>query len=248
MEFTERLIVLRVGSFKEADQWVRLLSPTRGIFSAFAFGGSKSRKRFSGCIDLFNEVVFHVKGNGQGEYLALQEGTLIKGPDRLRRDWRRMGIAVNCSHFMESFQINAEGAADACGIFTALLNRLEEDDEISQLLPIFFRARLAFGQGFALDPHFCSVCGKPWAGTDFAVLPINESGLMCRNCAPDYGQRFVLQPQTLSVLRHVLVNPLEAWSLSGFDELFLKECARAIDGFLQYNIGIQWDKGRFRRG
>lgn len=248
MEFSDKTIVLRVGTFREADLWVRLLSASRGIFSAFAFGGSKSRRRFSGCLDLFNEVIFQVKSDKQGEYLTLQEGVLIKGPSRLRTDWRRMGIAVNCSHFLESFQIVPDGAADAHALFTSLLNALEEHETIPALLPIFFRARLAAGQGYALDADYCAICGKHREPGEEAVLPVNASGLMCRSCAPYGGQRFVLGPQALALLGHVLERPLEDWNIESFSGETQNQCARAVDGFLQFSTGLYWDRGRFRRG
>lgn len=251
MEFSDRTIVLRVGTFREADLWVRLLSASRGVFNAFAFGGSKSRRRFSGCLDLFNEVIFHVKSDKQGEYLTLQEGVLLKGPLRLRRDWRRMGVAMNCAHFLEAFQVTPDGALEAHTLFNSLLNALEENEEIPALLPIFFRARLAAGQGYALDPDYCAVCGKARAPAEDAVLPVNSSGLMCRSCAHPglgAGQRFVLGPQALGLLQHLFSRPLDEWNMHGFSSETQNQCARAIDGFLQFNAGLYWDKGRFRRG
>ena len=250
MEFNDRCIVLRVGTFREADLWVRLLSASRGVFSAFAFGGSKSRRRFSGCLDLFNEVVFHVKSDKQGEYLTLQEGVLIKGPSRLRRDWRRMGMAVNCAHFLESFQISPDGAAEAHILFSSLLNAMEENEKIPSLLPIFFRARLASGQGYALEPGFCAACGKKRETGAEAVLPVNSSGLMCRSCAAtgfSGGQRFILSPYSLELLEHIFLLPLDEWDLDKFSSEAQNQCARAIDGFLQFSTGIYWDRGRFRK-
>lgn len=250
MEFTDRCIILRLGGFREADLWVRLLSPARGVFSAFAFGGSRSRRRFSGCLDLFNEVHFQVKSSGQGGYLALQEGVLLRGPDRLRRDWRRLGIAVNCALFLESFSVNADGAAAAHRLFADLLNTLESDAPSFPLLPIFFRARLACGQGYALSPEHCNICGQSWDDLGEAVLSMHESGLICRDCARREqigGRRYNLGAEALSGLRHILRQPLHTWHQMPAGEAGQKECARAVDSFLQYNTGLQWANGRFRR-
>ena len=265
MEFTDRSIVLRLGGFREADLWVRLLSPTRGIFSAFAFGGSKSRRRFSGCLDLFNEVHFHVKSSGQSGYLALQEGTLLRGPDRLRRDWRKLGVAVNCSLFLESFCLGggpgavdtadwtdgADGAARSHNLFVQLLNALESDAPASPLLPIFFRARLAFEQGYALSPQGCSFCGQAWEAGSQAALLLGEHGLICRDCAARLNsgaRRFNLGPESLAALRHILEQPLQDWRDMPAPEQGQKECARAADAFLQFHTGLHWSRGRFRRG
>lgn len=56
MEWTDTALVLHVGRFREADLWVRLLAPGQGLVTAFAFGGSKSRRRFTGCLDVFNLI------------------------------------------------------------------------------------------------------------------------------------------------------------------------------------------------
>lgn len=245
MEFTDRTIVLRLGGFKEADLWVRLLSPERGVFSAFAFGGSKSRKRFSGCLDLFNEVRFYVKSGARPEYLALQEGELLRGPERLRRDWRRLGVAVNCSLFLESFCPGMEGADRSFALFSDLLNTLEHCGEVPEMLPIFFRARLAFEHGYALSPDSCAICGKPWAQTDGAVLPVNESGLVCRRCAATGSQRFTMGPESLEALRQILELPVSGWGGMSASLKGQRECARAVDGFLQYSTGLYWHRGRF---
>lgn len=249
MEFTEQAIVLRLGGFKEADLWVRLLSPRRGVFSAFAFGGSKSRRRFSGCLDLFNEVIFQVKS--QGEYLALQEGLLVKGPDLLRRDWRRLGIAVNCALFLESFCKGPDKAAEIHALFVSLLNTLESGTPCTSLLPIFFRIRLAFEQGYALDPQTCSLCGEPFSETPDgqAVLPLQENGLLCRRCAAKSpaGPRFALSRESLAVLRHILETPVAEWHLPPAGEDSQKECVRALEAFLQHHTGLAWERGGFRK-
>ena len=113
MEWTDTALVLRVGRFRETDLWLRLLSCHRGVFSAFAFGGSRSRRRFCGCLDLLNTVSCRVKSTRNGSYLALQEGVLIRGPRRLRSDWRRLGIAMNCARFLETLGVTREGASAA---------------------------------------------------------------------------------------------------------------------------------------
>ena len=54
MQWTDDALVLRIGKFREADMWVRFLARDKGLVTAFAFGGSRSRRRFTGCLDAFN--------------------------------------------------------------------------------------------------------------------------------------------------------------------------------------------------
>ncbi|MCA1743041.1 MAG: recombination protein O N-terminal domain-containing protein, partial [Desulfovibrionales bacterium] len=70
MHFSEKVLITRTGRFKEYDLWVRFLSPSMGIMTGFAFGGCKSRRRFSGCLDTLNLVLFKASTGSRGQYLT----------------------------------------------------------------------------------------------------------------------------------------------------------------------------------
>lgn len=247
MEFSERVLLLHVGKFKESDLWVRFLSPTRGILTAFAFGGSRSRRRFIGCLDIFNEVSVKVVPSGRGAYLALHEGVLVKGPSRLRGDLPRLGMAANCAAFLQTLGVGPEGAASAHFLLRHTLNLLEEEDALPSLLPFFFRARLAFDQGYALEMSRCSMCGKPLRQID-ACLLLREGQFVCGSCSSSQqGQRLFLGPQALAILHNVRVLPPASWGGFQLPPPVARECARIIDGFIQYHVGISWENGRFVR-
>ena len=120
MEFSEQALVLKVGRFREIDAWVRLVSPVRGIYTAFAFGGLKSRRRFLGCLDPLNQVRFMVRRSGRTGYHCLTEARLLASPTGLRHDPGRLGIAVNCLKFFEAVQSGPPGAAEAYALLRAV--------------------------------------------------------------------------------------------------------------------------------
>lgn len=247
MEFSERVLLLHVGKFKESDLWVRFLSPTRGILTAFAFGGSRSRRRFIGCLDLFNEVNVKVCPSGRGAYLALHEGVLIKGVSRLRADMSRLGMAANCAAFLQTFGVTHEGARAAYALFHQTLHLLEEEEGPPGLLPLFFRARLAFDQGYALETRQCSICGK-FFEEENAYLLLRDGQFACRFCSSSQpGQRIVLGPQALEALDKTKALSPAFWGELRLAPAVARECARVIDGFIQYHVGICWENGRFVR-
>ena len=249
MEFSEKVLVLQVGKFKEADLWVRLLSPTRGLISAFAFGGSRSRRRFVGCLDIFNEVNVRISTSNRTTYLALQEGVLIRGVTRLREDWQRFGLAVNCVRFLQSFGVGPEGAGEAVFLVREILRLLEEQESIPRLLPLFFRGRLAFDQGYALEVNRCSRCGRDFsAEEDAAYLILREGCVVCPSCCGHRSEQLLpLRQETLGVLRDIRTVPPSQWAGILPSPHAAREFARAVDGFIQYHVGIAWDRGRFVR-
>jgi DNA repair protein RecO (recombination protein O) len=248
MEFSEKVLLLQVGKFKESDLWVRFLSPTRGLLSAFAFGGCRSRKRFVGCLDVFNEVSVRVTCSARNPYLALQEGVLIKGTTRLRRDWSRFGLAVNCVRFLQTFGVDADGAANTLFLMRQTLQLLEESDTLPRLLPLFFRARLAFDNGYSVETTRCSRCGTSISSL-WARLLLNEGLIVCRMCAQaGNGDRGLpLGREALETLAAVKTLPPVLWGSIVLSSSGAREFAIAVDGFIQYHIGISWEKGRFIR-
>ena len=260
MEWSDTALVLRLGRFRESDIWVRMLTRRHGIVSAFAFGGSRSRRRFAGCLDLFNELRISTRTTGNGLYLSLQEGMLIKGPRRLRTDWQRLGMLMNCVRFMEALGVPPDGSASAFSLLRDTLLLLEQAEKVEELLPALFRLRLASDQGYAPSLGKCAVCGNPVV--DLAGFLVTEGVVACSDCLPERKAWVPLHAASLDALQQVQEKSPLHWNFvaegqverdtSGADVFFLtpagrRECARAIDGFVQYHLGLIWDRGMFRR-
>lgn len=251
MEFNDRVLILRVGRFRETDLWVRFLSPKRGLISAFAFGGSRSKRRFSGCLDLFNEVLFSVKTTRNGMYNALQEGVLVRAPRALRDDWRRMGVAVNCSKFVEAFGIAPDGAAKAYALLTEMLELFEEEQPTANF-PLLFRAKMAFDQGYAVDLVRCSQCGLPLAGSSRLGFHVREGSFFCASCLEkERGRNFLpVGHETLDALTHVQEYSPIRWTggaLSALSPRGQRDCAQVVDAFIEHHVGLRWHNNRFIR-
>ncbi len=248
MENTEETLILTVGRFREADMWVRLFSSSRGAFTAFAFGGSRSRRRFCGCLDTLNRVRFRIGSDKTGSYLCLKEGVLIKAPSRLRQDWARLGVAVNCLKFLEALPIGPEGAAAAYALCSETLDTLEDAEEISPLFPLLFRAKLAFQQGFAPGLDSCAWCGATVREAEEACFLVEEGGVACVAC-PEEGQgpRVRVGRDGLDALAFVHATGPACWPAMPLSSEARRECARIVDGFVQYHLGLAWDRGSFRK-
>lgn len=247
MEWNDTALVLHMGRFRETDIWLRLLSRRHGIIQAFAFGGSRSRKRFSGCLDILNTVSCRVKSTRNGNYLTLEEGVLLRGPQRLRSDWTRLGLAMNCIRFLDTLGVTQDGAPGAFVLIAESLACLEHENPPHALFPLFFRLRLASEQGFAPALDSCAQCG----GTvDEGTFLMDEGQTVCGRCsAPRVMNRYAVEISSrgLDVLRKVQQESPAHWNAFALSLADRRACARAIDGFVQYHLGIAWEGGRFRR-
>jgi len=247
-EWADQAIVLRLGPFREADLWLKLLCRKHGLLTLFAFGGSRSRKRFCGCLDVFNSLQCRIKTSGRGGFLNLEEAVLLSGPQQLRTCWSRMGLATNCLRFVEAMGVNAEGAEEAFVLVEDLRQILEEAPNLPALLPLFFRLRLAGALGFAPLLEQCGLCGCSVRQGFFLV---DEGQMRCGACrnVQAAGRRYgvELSAAALDLLRHVQQELPSSWSQTEPDAGDRRACARLIDGFVQYHLGLSWENGFFRR-
>ncbi len=248
MESTEKTLVLKVGRFREVDAWVKLFSARKGVFTAFAFGGSVSRRRFLGCLDPFNVVTFKVKSQGATGYTYLLEGTLVASHPSLRSDPERLGMAVNCLKFLEAAHLGPSGAEAAYDLLVATLGALDAAQTPNRMLPLFYRARTAFDQGFRPDLDRCSRCGADLDAAGHASLLVEQGHLFCPDCAPyARGHQVGLGLDALAVCRVVRDARPTDWADLSLSPRARLECGRALDLFVEYHLGLTWDHGSFRR-
>lgn len=247
-EWKDRAIILRMGHFREADIWLKALLARHGLRTVFAFGGAKSRRRFCGCLDLLNSISCNIKISRNGEFLNLQEAILLEAPRNLRSDWRSMGMAANCMLFLEAFGIGPDSAPMCFELTENMREALEGWQEPYAMFPMFFRLRLAAELGYAPNFEKCRVCGKSVA--ESAYFLVSEGVICCGHCFKQafYGRAGgfrKLGPGSLALLRSIERDMPTAWRPGLFPDVDIKDCLAAIDSFVQYHLGLVWDRGRF---
>ena len=256
MESTEKVLILKVGRLREVDAWLRLFSPRKGVFTAFAFGGSVSRRRFLGCLDPLNVVVFKIKTDTVKGYTYLLEGALLASHPRLRKDARRLGMAVNCLKFLEAAHLGPAGSESAFELLLGTLAALDQEEAASPMLPLFYRARTAFDQGFKPDLSSCAQCGTPLNGQNAleALFLVEEGRFLCGCCRTSgkgrqdgQGQAVALGSQSLFALEKVATLPPQEWSALVPSIAARMECGRCLDAFVEHHLGLTWSNGSFRR-
>lgn len=247
-EWDDQLVILRLGLFHEADLWLRVLSRRQGLITVFAFGGAKSRHRFCGCLDKFNTLQCRIKAGRTG-YLTLEEASLTTGPRLLRKDWRKMGIAANCIHFMEAMRIDADSAGQAFDLMEDLRETLENGSRVIRLFPLFFRLRLASLLGFAPDFDKCAICGH--TGREERLFVPEEGQVFCPSCEARLDPRqkrhgLRLSSDPLARLGQIRTGLPSSWQEDDLSERDKRACGRAIDCFIRYHLGLAWENGTFR--
>lgn len=247
-EWDDQIVILRLGLFHEADLWLRAISRKQGLVTVFAFGGARSKHRFCGCLDKFNTLQCRIKGNRNG-YLNLLEASLLEAPRVLRHDWRKMGVAANCMRFMEAMRIDSDSAQGSFLLVEDLRRSLENAQGSQNLTTFFFRLNLASLIGFEPDLDKCGLCGREERG-EYTFIP-EEGQIFCPSCVQrlEEGQRrhgLSVSPAALTRLAQVRRSLPTSWREDDLSEAEKKSCARLVDCFVRYHLGIAWENGAFR--
>lgn len=246
LQWTDDALVLGIGKFREADLCVHLLAQQRGLVTAFAFGGSRSRRRFTGCLDIFNCIRASAAYSRDGRFLNLQEAMLLAGPVRLRRDWRRQGMAVNCVRFLEAMGVPPDNSSLSYALMRGMLDLLETEDSVPAVMPVLFRFRLAVEQGYAPDLLNCARCGKPLSGERQAYFLVGEGTACCLSCRRFGDMSLSLGQEALDVLGKVKEYSPQSWGCLNPSPEGTRQAIRLIDAFVRYHLGLEWVNGRFK--
>jgi DNA repair protein RecO (recombination protein O) len=248
MEWTDTALVLRVGKFRETDLWINLLTKDRGIVFAFAFGGSRSRRRFCGCFDLLNIIRVRAKSSRAGAYINLQEGSLLSGPRRLRKDWPRLGMLMNCVRFVEALGVAPDNSEGIFILLRKMVDLFENAPAVHSALPTLFRLRMASDQGYAPDFSICGICGNIVRQQSGIRLKVNEGQIICSDCALASDSAYIgphIGQDAHRLLCAVQREDPDVWNECASSLGGTKECLRVTDEFIQYHLGLIWQDNRF---
>lgn len=224
---------------------MKFLSSSRGVQNAFAFGGSRSRRRFGGCLEPFSQVLFKSGTNKTGTYQVLQEGSLVKAYPELRSDLRKIGLAANCLKFIESAVIDREGSRRIFDLLTETLDVIEESDP-DDFFPLFFRAKVVFEQGYNPDFTICARCGKPLFSSRPVVFEIEKGLVSCSDC--DEGRKGEsVSAGTVRTLAWIQDTGPSNWKYISLPADIRQECFSVMDHFMAYHLGLVWEGNGYRK-
>jgi DNA repair protein RecO (recombination protein O) len=244
-EFFEHAIVFQAKTIREYDLIVKFLTPSQGMVESFAFGGRKSKRRFSGCFEELSYVIFKVRSPRCGNYFYLEEGILLDRFSNIHKNKTHFGIAINCKKFLDAVLI---GYGEAKGIFELFLNLLKGLDNNSFKstgnIPLFFRARVAGEMGYMPRIQSCNRCGRLLSNEPEIFFSPEKGNLFCIRCVR-HRNGFILYPkEAFDLFCRVFLGSPDEW----FNEKevpYENIVARGIKIFVETHLRVKWHKGRF---
>ncbi len=192
-------IVLRTVDFGESDRIVTVLSRDFGKFTGIAKGAKRSRRRFSGALEIFARIRLDFQRRRDSQ-MAFLERAVVRAPwPALVQSIPRYTAAVHVIEVADKISVEHEVGDDLFQAIDAALDCLGQADPGRFVLRLFELSVLAAG-GWRPRFDVCVVCGRaPAAPGHAASLDVDGGGVRCARCARDGGLR--LHPETLGCLQ-----------------------------------------------
>ncbi|MCP4807630.1 MAG: DNA repair protein RecO [Proteobacteria bacterium] len=173
-------IVVGHVDYGEADRIVHLATPEHGRIAALAKGARKSRKRFTGALDLGNRIQALVH-RGRGELWLMNGATLEHGRPHIRNDLDRIALAAYACELVSSLMPAEHEAVKLYTLLDVALLTLDAMTGPPELLwRLGLEAKALTFAGFTPRLLLCDVCGLELS--DPAVFAPDAGGARHGHC------------------------------------------------------------------
>lgn len=204
--------------------------------TGFAFGGCKSRRRFSGCLDTLNLVLFKASTGSRSQYLTLEEGTLICGFPEIKKDSGRLGMAVNSLRFTQKICLEGDDSSHLYSLMLDYLNVMEKNTYVPSFFPLLYRAKTVFMHGYEPQFESCFICGKKLTNMEKAFFLFAEGKVACKRCLYQNSKAISVNPESLSFLSKLRNSNPEEWVSWNIRSETLQDCFQIVESFVEYHV------------
>ncbi len=201
VSFSTPAIVLRTVDFGESDRIVTVLSRDFGKFTGIAKGAKRSRRRFSGALEIAARVRLDFRRRRDSQMAFLERAVVRASWPALVQSMPRYAAAVHVIEVADKISVEHEVGDDLFQTIDAALDCFGRIEPGRFVLRLFELAVLGAG-GWRPRFDVCVVCGRALAAAGHAAsLDVDGGGVRCARCARDGGLR--LHPETLGCLQRL---------------------------------------------
>lgn len=240
--------VLRSVDFGESDRILHLLLPDAGRLTAIAKGARRSKKRFSGTLDLFQHLRVLIDQRKRGAMARLDGATLIRNFGPIRTDPSRFALGCFLLELLDRLAPEGGARADTRRLFRFALDSfaLVADRPVDGGLRLLLELRALDALGLRPELARCVRCaGDALAGGGTAFFHVADGGAVCRKCVREGEGLLQLQPGTLRALERSLHFELEHLHRLSLGTEALAEARLVLGRFERFHVGVELRSRRF---
>lgn len=238
-----RALLLRSVDFGESDRIVQLLTADAGRTTAIAKGARRSRKRFPGALDYFQELRVQVERRRPTSMARLEHARVVRSFLRLREDPRRFALGCYLLELLGRLAPEGGAVGEHRHLYGFAVSALALADAEPPDLRLRTLLELRALEALGLRPELgrCVRCARPLGEGPAAPagFHVGDGGAVCRRCAPAGLPLLAVHLGTLRALAQSLRLPLGHLGRLTLGGRALEE-ARALTGrFLRFHVGLE---------
>jgi DNA repair protein RecO (recombination protein O) len=242
-------LVLRAVDFGESDRIIHLLTPALGRVAVIAKGARRSKRRFPGTLDLFNQLAVQIVRTRPTVLARLEAARLLRTFEAIRAQSGRFALGCYLLELLD--RLSPEGGAprDLGRLFEFARSALEwlDREPPNERMRVLLELRALDALGLRPELLRCVRCGKPLPQAGSAPLPfaVAEGGPICSGCTAAGGVATLpVHLGTLRALDRALSFPLDQLGRLALGGDALSEAQRLITRFLGFHVGIELQSRR----
>ncbi len=246
LPFSSSGILLRRTEFGDYDWILTLLTLSQGKLSMIAKYARKSRKRFSGTLELFSEIGFIGAYPRKGGLPILQEAWIKQPFTGIRNDFERTAYASYWGELLLTWLEEGKAQTKIYHLLRYGLQSLHSGVSPG-ITSIVFQLYLLKFSGLSPDLERCSRCR-----TDLDRIPgescgfdLAKGGLVCQNCISERSLPYPLTKGTIKQLRWIQTSRLENIDRLKFTGRAVNESLVFLEAFVPYHLGRDPKSRRF---
>ena len=238
-DFSTPAIMLRSIDHGDYDLIIKFLTLKQGKVTVIAKHAKKSKKRFSGILELFSVLqIVYKTGKGRGLYL-LQEGSLKEPFIKIRGDIKKTAYASYWTEIINQWLEEGTRQESIYYLFRHVLQSLDSGRIPEEALSILFQIRFMRISGFSPNISRCSTCGieiDKMEGNR-VLFDLAKGGIVCKGCASYPSGRLYLSRGTIKQLEWVGSGDIKKAERIRFTALAIKESLVFLEAFVPYHLG-----------
>jgi DNA repair protein RecO (recombination protein O) len=242
MSIATQALLLRAVDFGESDRVVHLLTPRTGRITAIAKGARRSKRRFPGTLDLFNQLqVELVPSRRSGAMARLEHARLVRVFDRLRTHPPRFALASYLLELLDRLAPEGGTPRDLERLFGFSLAALESVDTVSPdaRLRVLLELRALQMLGVCPELSRCVRCGRAISELGRVDFHVADGGPRCPQCARGAIGLVTVHRGTLRSLEQALRFDLDRLGRLVLSATALAEALSLLSRFQRFHLGVE---------
>ncbi|HLB25854.1 MAG TPA: DNA repair protein RecO, partial [Nitrospirota bacterium] len=150
-------VVINSIPYGDSDLIVTFMTGEHGVIKGMAKGARKSRKRFAGCFEPFNEITLGARLKETGGLAAVDTADVVDAHPGIRDSLDKIGSGMAMLELTAAFEAPGPGSAKELRLLKEGLRLLEASDGPRELCAAFFVKYLAVA-GYKIPFGRCAGC------------------------------------------------------------------------------------------